>query len=102
MSPQLSVVGVAAVVCLMTIAGCGGGSSIEGMYESGMYKLEIMPAGKAKFFLGDDGPDCTYVRNENNNKSFTLNCLASDPREVVINDDGSLQVPMVGQMKKIK
>ena len=33
--------------------------------------------------------------------SFTLNCLASDPREVVINDDGSLQVPMVGQMKKI-
>jgi hypothetical protein len=97
----LSVVGAAVVICLLNAAACGGSSNIEGTYESGMYRLQIMPEGKGKFFIGGggEGIDCTWVRND---RSFTLNCLASDPREVVINDDGSLQVPLVGQMKKME
>lgn len=91
----LGAIGLAAALTI----GCGG-SSVEGTYEAGMFRLEILSGGKAKMSLGGtDSLDCTYTRD---GKKLTLSCPGSDPRTVDINDDGSLQVGLIGQMKKTK
>ena len=89
--------GIAGLAALVSVA-CS--NSIEGTYETGIYKLELMSGGEAKMSFGPESQDCTYNRAD---KKITLTCPApAEPMDIAINDDGSLQAGLIGMMKKTK